>query len=100
MANPTKIRCSDVSLNVPETLQDVSNKTPNEVSVEHRQDVSVVRFHDVLLERRGNVPKGRINDVPSMRLHIISNKSQIKLPTTSQRYFTKISQWYVSMTSH
>ena len=43
-------RRSDVSLYVPVTSQCVSNETPNDVSMEHRQDISVVRLYDVLLE--------------------------------------------------
>ena len=70
----------------------LSNETPNDVSVECRQDV--------LLERRDNVLRGHNSDVPSVRLHVISNKSQMKHPATSQRYATKTSQWYVSTTSH
>ena len=70
----------------------VSNETPNDVSMERRQDVSVVRLYDVLLERHNDVSKGRNNDAPSLRLHDVSNKSQMKHPTTSQ--------WYVSTTSH
>ena len=70
----------------------VSNETPTEVSMERCQGVSVVRLHDVLLERRDDVSRGPNNDVPSVRLHDVSNKSQMKHPTTSQ--------WYVSMTSH
>ena len=62
----------------------VSNETLNEVSVERRQDVSVVRLHDILLERRDDVARGHNNDVPSLRLLDVSNKSQMKHPTTSQ----------------
>ena len=62
----------------------VSNETPNEVSMELRQDVSVVRLYDVLLERHNNISKGRNNDAPSLRLHDVSNKSQMKHPTTSR----------------
>ena len=47
------------------------NETPNDVSVERRQDASVVRLHDV------------------------SNKSQMKHPMTSQWNVAKTSQWYV-----
>ena len=53
--------------------------------VEHRQDVSVVCLHGVLLERCENVSKGRV------RLHDISNKSEMKYPRTSQWYVTKTS---------
>ena len=78
----------------------VPNETPNDVSLELRQDVSVVRLHDVLLERPKNVSKGRNNDVPPVRLKDVSNKSQMKHPTTSLWYVFKTSQWYVSTTSH
>ena len=54
--------------------------------MQRRQDVSVLRLPDVLLERCNDVSKGRNNDVPSARLHNVSNKSQMKHPTTSQWY--------------
>ena len=78
----------------------VSNETPNDVSMKRGQDVSVVRLCDVLFECHNNVSKGRNNDAPSLRLQDVSNKSQMKHPTTSQWYVTKTSQWYVSTTSH
>ena len=78
----------------------IPNKTPNDVSKERHKDVSVVRLHYVLLERHNDVSKGRNNDVPSVRLHDVSKKSQMRHPTTSQRYVTKTCQWYVSTTSH
>ena len=56
-------------------LRNVSNETPNNVSLERRQDVSVVDFHDVLLERRDNVLKGHNNDVPSVRSKQVSNET-------------------------
>ena len=68
--------------------------------MERRQDVSVVRLHDALLERRDDVSRGRNNEVPSVRLHNVSNKSQMKHPTTFQWYVNKTSQWYVPATSH
>ena len=61
----------------------LTNETPNDVSVERHQDLSVVRIHRVLLERRDEVLRRRKNDVPSVRLHNVSNKSQMKHPTTS-----------------
>ena len=70
----------------------VSNDTANEVSVEHRQDVLVVRLHVTLLVCRDNVSCGRNDNVLLVRLHDVSNKSQMKYPMTSQ--------WYVSTTSH
>ena len=70
----------------------ISNETPNNVSVERRQDASVVRLHNILLVCCGDVSWGRNDDVPSVRLHDVSNKSQMKHPMTSQ--------WYVSTTSH
>ena len=69
----------------------VSNETPN--------DVSVVRLRDILLDRP-DVSRARNNDVPWIRLLNVSDKSQMKHPTTSQWYVTKTSQWYVSTTSH
>ena len=51
--------------------------------MECREDVSMVRLYDVLLERHNDVSKGRNNDAPSLRLHNVSNKSQMKHPTTS-----------------
>ena len=60
----------------------LTNETPNDVSVECHQDLSVVRIHDVLLERRDEVLRRRNNDVPSVRLRNVSNKSQMKHPTS------------------
>ena len=60
----------------------LTNETPNDVSVERHQDLSVVRIHDVLLERRDEVLRRRNNDVPSVRLRNVSNKSQMKHPTS------------------
>ena len=62
----------------------VSNKTSNDVSMERREDVSMVRLYDVLLECHSDVSKGRNNDAHSLRLHDVSNKSQMKHPTTSR----------------
>ena len=76
------------------------NETLNDVSIERCQDPLVVYLHEVLLERRNNVSKGRDNDVPSVRFSNVSNKSQMKHPTTSQWYVTKTLQWYVSTRSH
>ena len=105
--HPATRRCGDVITLSLYTSQRrrryVSNETPNDVSVERRQVVSVIRLHDVLLERRerrDGVLTGRNNDVSSVRLHIVSNKSQMKHSTTYQWYVTKTSQWYVSTTSH
>ena len=78
----------------------VPNEAPNDVSMERRQDVLVVRLPNVFLKRCNNVSKGRNNDVPSTRLHNVSNKSQMKHPTTFQWYVTKTSQWNLSTTSH
>ena len=49
----------------------------------------MVRLHDVLLDGRDDFLKGRNNDAPSVRLHHVSNKSQMKHSTTSQWYVTK-----------
>ena len=78
----------------------VSTETPNDTSAERRQDVSVVRLHNVRLECRDDVSKGRNDNVLSVRLHNVSNKSQMKHPTTSQWYVTKTFQWYLLTTSH
>ena len=69
----------------------VSNETPNDVSMVHRQDVSVVRVHNVLLEYRDDVSRGRSNNFPPVRLHDVSNRSKMKHPTTSQWYIAKMS---------
>ena len=61
----------------------VSNETPN--------DISVAGLHDALLVCRDDVSWGRNGDVPSVRLHDVSNKSQMKHPMTSQWYVTKTS---------
>ena len=78
----------------------VPNEASNDVSMERRQDVLVVRLPNVLLKRCNNVSNGRNNDVPSAHLHNVSNKSQMKHPTTFHWYVTKTSQWYVSTMSH
>ena len=70
----------------------VSKEAPNGISLERRPDVSVVRLHDVLLECRDDVLRGRYDNVPSVCLYDVSNKSQMKHPTTSQWYVTKASQ--------
>ena len=54
----------------------VSDKTPNDIWVEHRQDVSVVRHHNVLLECRDYVLRECNNGVPSVRIHDALNKSE------------------------
>ena len=70
-------------------LRYFSNETPNGFSVECCEDVSVVRLHDILLERRDDVLRRRNNDLSWVRLHHVSNKSQMKHPMTSQWYVTK-----------
>ena len=62
----------------------ISNERPNDVLVKLRQYVSAVRLYDILLKRRDDISRGRNNDVPSVRLHNVSNKSQMKHPTMSQ----------------
>ena len=103
-AHPTTRRRGDVVLTSLCTSQGcrryISNKTPNDVSVELRQDVSVVRLHNVLLVCRDDISWGRNDNVPSVSLHDVSNKAQMKHLTTSQWYITKTSQWYISTTSH
>ena len=99
-------RLKDVSLYVPATWQvrltqrNEKNETPNDVLVERCQDISLVRLQYILLERNDDVSIGRYNDVPSVRLLYVSNKSQMKHPTTSQWYVTKTSKWNVSLMSH
>ena len=78
----------------------VSNETPNDVSVERRQNVSVVRLHCVNLECHDEVSKRRNDEDSSVRLHHLSNKSQMKHPTKSQCTSPRCFQWYVSTTSH
>ena len=51
----------------PGRLKQVSNETPN--------GVSVVRLHNVLLVCRDDVSWGRNDDVPSVRLHNVSNQT-------------------------
>ena len=83
ISHPALRRRSDVSLYVPVTSQ-VHLKWNIQRSLdERREDVSMVRLYDVLLERHNDVSKGRNNDAPSLRLHDVSNKSQMKHPTTS-----------------
>ena len=71
--------------------RNASNETPNDVSVERRQDVSVVRLNDVLQVCCDDFSRGRNNDVPSVPLDDVSDKSQMKHPTTSQWYVIKMS---------
>ena len=68
--------------------------------MERRQDVSVVCLYDVLLEHHINVLKRRNNYAPSLRPHDVSNKSQMKHPTTSRWNVAKTSQWCVCTTSY
>ena len=77
----------------------ISNETLNNVFMERHQYVSVVCLHHVLLEPRDDVSKGRNNDILSVCLHGVSNKFQMKRPT-SQWYVSPTSQWYVFTTSH
>ena len=50
--------------------------------------------------RRRYVSNETPNDFSVVRLHDVSNKSQMKHPMTSQWYVTKTSQWYVFTTSY
>ena len=93
-------RSNEVSLYVPVTSQVRLRWNTQQHLSGTRQDISVVRLHDVLLVCHGDVSRERNDDVPSVRLHDVSNKSQMKHPKTSQWYVTKTSQWYVSTTSH
>ena len=76
----------------------VSNETTNDALVEHRQDVSVVRLQDILLERLNDVLRGGNNDVSSVRLHNVSNKSQMKRPMALLWYVFTTSWSYVVAT--
>ena len=51
---------------------------------EHAMKITVVCLHDILLERRDDVSRGCNKGASSVRLHDVSNKSQIKHLTTSQ----------------
>ena len=51
--------------------------------MERRQDVSVVCLYEILLECHNDVSRGRNNDTSQLRFHDVSNKSQMKHPTTS-----------------
>ena len=84
----------------PRRLKQVPNETPNDVSAVRHQGVSLVRLNDVLLVCCDDVSWGGNDDVPSVRLHDVSNKPQMKQPMTSQWYVTKMSQSYLSTTSH
>ena len=101
---PVARRCSDVVTTFLCMSQRhrmyISNKIPNNVSVERRQDISVVRLHDVLLEFRDDVSRGSNDHASSVHLHDVSNKPQMKHLTTSQWNVKKTSQWHVSTTCH
>ena len=58
------------------------------------------RLCDVLLELHNNVSKGRNSGASSLRLHDVSNKFQMKHPTTSRSNVAMTSQWCVSTTSY
>ena len=97
-SHPATRRCGDIVTTSLSMFQwrrrYVSNKTPNDVSIERRQDVSVVCLNDVLLECRDDVSWGSNNDVLSLHLLDVSNKSKMKHPTISPWYVTRTSQWY------
>ena len=96
LTHPTTRRRGDVVTKSLCTSQQrrryLSSEAPNDVSVERHQNTSVVLLRDILLEHPDDVSRVCNNDVPSVPLHDVSNKSQMKHPTTSQ--------WYVSITSH
>ena len=96
-------RCGDIITRSLHTSQQhhryMSNETPNFVSMERRQGVSVVRLHDVLTERCDDIFRVCNNEVPSVCLHDISNKSQLKQPTTPQWYVFTMSYWNFATTS-
>ena len=67
----------------PWRLKQVSNETPNNVSVVRHQDISVVPIHDVLL----------------VRLYDVSCYSQMKHQISPRWYVSNKSQSYVVATS-
>ena len=79
LAHPATRRRGDVVTTSlctsPRRLKQVSNETPNDVSVVRHQDVSVARIHNV----------------PLVQLYDVSCNSQMKHPITSL--------WYASTTS-
>ena len=97
-SHPATRRCGDIVTTSLSMFQwrrrYVSNKTPNDVSIERRQDVSVVCLNDVFLECRDDVSWGSNNDVPSLHLLDDSSKSKMKHPTIPPWYVTRTSQWY------
>ena len=102
-AHPATKRCGDIitrSLHTPQQRRRcMSNETPNFVSMKSRQGVSVVRLHDVLTERCDDISRVCNNEVSSVYLHDVSNKSQLKQPTTSQWYVFTMSYWNFATTS-
>ena len=74
-------RNNDISTS-PQRLRQVSNETPNNISVVRHQDVSVVR----------------VLDVPLVRLYDVSCRSQMKHSITSLWYVSTTSQSYVVAT--
>ena len=80
-----------VTISTSPCLKQLLNEATNDISVVRHQDFSVVRLHNILLERRDNILRGRNNDVLPVHLHDVSDKSQMKYPTTSQWYVTKTS---------
>ena len=75
----------DVSLYVPATLQ-VRPKwnTQRRLNGTSPRRLSGTSPRGYILERRDNVSRGRNNEVPPVRLHDVSNKTQMKHPATSQ----------------
>ena len=61
ITHPARRRRGDVAATSLDTSQwrrkEVSNETPNFVSVVRREDVSLVRLHDVIEERRYDVSR-------------------------------------------
>ena len=85
-------------------LHNVSNETPNDISVVCHQDVSVVGLHGVIKERSDNVSRVHNNDVPlvnvlmSLRLlRLVSNEtsndvSAVRLHNVAQERCSDISK--------
>ena len=61
-------------------LKQVSNETPNDVSVVDHQDISVAHIHNI----------------PFVHLYDVSCNSQMKHPITLLWYVSTVSQYYVA----
>ena len=91
----------------PRRLKQVSNETPNDVSVVRHQDVLVVHVLDVLLVRLYNVcckPQMKHSEKSLWYVSITSQNYVVvtlsqQVPTTFSGYFVITSMWQV-FTSH